>query len=113
MITSPVYVVIKAADRFHTQTTRPNEMWQTDFTYFRMIGWGWMYLSTVLDVLALHHARKLCSTMRAEDVTDTFDLALAAQAVTMPMTTTNPACSAIMAQATSLAGWRTISKREP
>ncbi len=32
LITSPAYVVIKAADRFHTQTTRPNEMWQTDFT---------------------------------------------------------------------------------
>ena len=29
LITSPAYVVIKAADRFHTQTTRPNEMWQT------------------------------------------------------------------------------------
>jgi transposase InsO family protein len=28
---------------------RPNEMWQTDFTYFKIIGWGWMYLSTVLD----------------------------------------------------------------
>jgi transposase InsO family protein len=24
-------------------------MWQTDFTYFKIIGWGWMYLSTVLD----------------------------------------------------------------
>ena len=34
LITSPAYVVIKAADRFHTQTTRVNEMWQTDFTYF-------------------------------------------------------------------------------
>jgi len=22
---------------------------QTDFTYFKIIGWGWMYLSTVLD----------------------------------------------------------------
>ena len=42
LITSPAYVVIKAADRFHTQTTRPNEMWQTDFTYFKIIGWGWM-----------------------------------------------------------------------
>jgi len=42
-------VVIKAADRFHTETTRINEMWQTDFTYFKIIGWGWMYLSTVLD----------------------------------------------------------------
>ena len=29
LITSPAYVVIKAADRFHTPTTRVNEMWQT------------------------------------------------------------------------------------
>ena len=41
LITSPAYVVIKAADQFHTKTTRPNEMWQTDFTYFKIIGWGW------------------------------------------------------------------------
>ena len=26
LITSPAYVVIKAADQFHTKTTRPNEM---------------------------------------------------------------------------------------
>jgi hypothetical protein len=32
LITSPAYVVIKAADQFHARTTRPNEMWQTDFT---------------------------------------------------------------------------------
>lgn len=79
LITSPAYVVIKAADRFHTQTTRPNEMWQTDFTYFKIIGWGWMYLSTVLDDYSRYIiAWKLCSTMRAEDVTNTLDLALAA-----------------------------------
>lgn len=79
LITSPAYVVIKAADRFHTQTTRPNEMWQTDFTYFKIIGWGWVYLSTVLDDFSRYIISwKLCSTMRAEDVTDTLDLALAA-----------------------------------
>ncbi len=79
LITSPAYVVIKAADAFHTRTTRPNEMWQTDFTYFKIIGWGWMYLSTVLDDFSRYIiAWKLCSTMRAEDVTDTLDLALAA-----------------------------------
>ncbi len=79
LITSPAYVVIKAADRFHTQTTRTNEMWQTDFTYFKIIGWGWMYLSTVLDDYSRYIiAWKLCSTMRAEDVTDTLNLALAA-----------------------------------
>ena len=49
LITSPAYTVIKAADEFRDKTTRPNEMWQTDFTYFKIIGWGWMYLSTVLD----------------------------------------------------------------
>ncbi|WP_148309194.1 IS3 family transposase [Sphingopyxis fribergensis] len=79
LITSPAYTVIKAAEAFHTQTTRPNEMWQTDFTYFKIIGWGWVYLSTVLDDYSRYIiAWKLCSTMRAEDVTDTLDMALAA-----------------------------------
>ncbi len=49
LITSPAHVVVKAANEFHTKTTRPNGMWQTDFTYFKIIGWGWMYLSTALD----------------------------------------------------------------
>ena len=79
LITSPAYVVIKAANEFHTKTTRPNEMWQTDFNYFKIIGWGWMYLSTVLDDYSRYIiAWKLCATMRAEDVTDTLDMALAA-----------------------------------
>jgi transposase InsO family protein len=79
LITSPAFMVIKAADAFHTRTTRPNEMWQTDFTYFKIIGWGWMYLSTVLDDYSRYIiAWKLCGTMRAEDVTDTLDMALAA-----------------------------------
>ena len=79
LITSPAFVVAKAADAFHTRTTRPNQMWQTDFTYFKIIGWGWMYLSTVLDDYSRSIiAWKLCSTMRAEDVTDTLELALTA-----------------------------------
>ena len=79
LITSPAYVVVKAAGEFHTKTTRPNEMWQTDFTYFKIIGWGWMYLSTVLDDFSRYIiAWRLCSNMRAEDVTDTLDMALQA-----------------------------------
>jgi putative transposase len=79
LITSPAFVVIKAADRFHTPTIRPNQMWQTDFTYFKIIGSGWMYLSTVLDDYSRYIiAWKLCSTMWAEDVTDTLELALTA-----------------------------------
>jgi transposase InsO family protein len=79
LITSPAFVVIKAAEEFKDKTTRPNEMWQTDFTYFKIIGWGWMYLSTVLDDFSRYIiAWKLCTTMRAEDVTDTLELALTA-----------------------------------
>ena len=79
LITSPAFVVIKAAEEFKDKTTRPNEMWQTDFTYFKIIGWGWVYLSTVLDDFSRYIiAWKLCTTMRAEDVTDTLELALKA-----------------------------------
>jgi transposase-like protein len=35
LITSPAYVVIKAADEFKDNTTAINQLWQTDFTYLR------------------------------------------------------------------------------
>ncbi len=41
LITSPAFIVMKAANEFHDKTTAPNEMWQTDFTYLKIIGWGW------------------------------------------------------------------------
>lgn len=37
LITAPDYVVIKAADEFTDKTTAINQMWQTDFTYFKII----------------------------------------------------------------------------
>jgi putative transposase len=79
LITSPAFIVMKAANEFHDKTTAPNEMWQTDFTYLKIIGWGWQYLSTVLDDFSRYIiAWKLCTTMRAEDVTDTLAMALTA-----------------------------------
>lgn len=79
LITSPAYIVIKAANEFKDKTTAPNQMWQTDFTYLKVIGWGWFYLSTILDDYSRYIIGwKLCGTMRAEDVTDTLDIALAA-----------------------------------
>lgn len=79
LITSPAYIVIKANDEFKDKTTRPNEMWQTDFTYLKVIGWGWFYLSTILDDYSRYIiAWKLCTSMKVDDVTDTLDLALAA-----------------------------------
>jgi transposase InsO family protein len=58
-------------------TTAPNQLWQTDFTYLKVIGWGWFYLSTVLDDYSRFIiAWKLCTTMKAKDVSDTLTMAL-------------------------------------
>ncbi len=72
-------MVVKAADAFKDTTVRPNQLWQTDFTYLKVFGWGWFYLSTILDDFSRYIiAWKLCTTMRVEDVTDTLELALKA-----------------------------------
>jgi len=79
LITSPAFIVIKAASEFKDKTTAINQMWQTDFTYLKVIGWGWFYLSTILDDYSRYIiAWKLCTTMKASDVTDTLELALQA-----------------------------------
>jgi len=79
LITSPAFIVVKAADEFKDKTTAPNQLWQTDFTYLKVIGWGWFYLSTILDDFSRYIiAWKLCTTMKAEDVTETLELALKA-----------------------------------
>jgi transposase InsO family protein len=79
LITSPAFIVVKAAEAFTEQTTAPNQLWQTDFTYLKVMGWGWFYLSTILDDFSRYIvAWKLCTSMRVGDVTDTLELALAA-----------------------------------
>ena len=40
---------LMAAKEYHTKTTRPHQMWATDASYFRVVGWGYYYLVTVLD----------------------------------------------------------------
>jgi len=78
LLTSPAYIVLSAADEFTRKTTRVHELWQTDFTYFRVTGWGWYYLSTVLDDYSRYIvAWRLTSTMSAGDVKATLDDALA------------------------------------
>ncbi len=79
LVTSPAFVVIRAADEFREKTTGPNQLWQTDFTYLKVVGWGWFSLSTILD----DHSRyviawRLCTTTKAADVTATLEDALVA-----------------------------------
>ena len=85
LIPSPAFIVVKAANEFRDKTTRPNQMWQTDFTYLKVIGWGWYYLSTILDDFSRYViAWKLCTTMKAKDVTDTLELAMEASGCDQP-----------------------------
>jgi putative transposase len=110
LITSPAYAAIKVENEFHTKTARPNQMRQTDYTYFKIIGWGQMYLSNVLD----HYARyiiawKLCSAMCAEAPPTRWTRRWRHQAAVRPMFTTNPGYPATMALAMSPPSWPTIS----
>ena len=77
LIASPAFIVLKAADRFQHPSTRVNQLWQTDFTYLKVIGWGWFYLSTVLDDYSRFIVIwRLCTGMAASDVSTTLEQAL-------------------------------------
>ena len=68
---------MKAASEFRDKTTAPNQLWQTDFTYLKVIGWGWFYLSTILDDYSRYIITwKLYTGMAASDVQDTLNQAL-------------------------------------
>jgi transposase InsO family protein len=77
LITSPAHIVMSAANEFETKTKRINEMWQTDFTYFKIIGWGWYYLSTIIDDFSRFIITwDLCSQMTSNDVKPSVNKAL-------------------------------------
>ena len=40
---------LKASQEYHRKTTGPHQMWATDASYFKVIGWGYYYLVTVMD----------------------------------------------------------------
>ena len=77
LISPPAHVFISAGDEFTDKTKFVHQMWQTDFTYFKIIGWGWYYLSTVLDDFSRYIVHwELCANMKSDDVKRTIDRAL-------------------------------------
>jgi len=77
LVTSPVYNVITALDKFPQPTKTVHELWQTDFTYFKVIHWGWYYLSTIIDDYSRFIlAWRLCTGMSTDDVKQTLDDAI-------------------------------------
>ncbi len=82
LVTTPAYRLLEAADHFYNPTTAPNQLWQTDFTYFKIKQWGWYYLSTVLDDYSRYIlAWELCPGMQAVDVERTLQAALQASSL--------------------------------
>lgn len=83
LITGPAMQLISASDLFKDQTVRVNQMWQTDFTYLKIIGWGWYYLSTIMDDYRRYIiAWELCTRMKAADVRNSLQMALEATGLT-------------------------------
>lgn len=77
LITAPAFTLMSASSSFKDKTTAVNQMWQTDFTYFKVIGWGWYHLSTILDDYSRYIiAWDLCKSMKAPDVMQTVEKAL-------------------------------------
>ena len=68
-----------AGKEFHTKATRPHQMWATDASYFRVCGWGFYYLVTVMDdfsrfIIAWRLQRDMTSDSFIEVVQDAVDL---------------------------------------
>jgi transposase InsO family protein len=77
LVQSPAFLMVPAKDKFENPTSKVNELWQTDFTYFKVIDWGWYYLSTVLDDYSRYIlAWKLSPSMAATDVEQNLKMAL-------------------------------------
>jgi transposase InsO family protein len=78
LVASPAYVVLSAKDRFDHPTKRVHELWQTDFTYFKVTGWGWYYLLSVFDDYSRYIiAWRLFESMQTGDVKTLLDEAIA------------------------------------
>jgi len=68
LITSPAWIVMAAADEFTDKPGYVHQQWQTDFTYFKIINWGWYYLATVMDDYSRYIISwELCKNMETED----------------------------------------------
>jgi putative transposase len=91
LIASPAFMVLTARDKFVQPTQRVHELWQTDFTYLKVVHWGWYFLSTVLDDYSRYIISwRLCSGMAASDVKETIEEAIAVSGVKDARVLTRP-----------------------
>jgi len=77
LVTSPAFVLMAASDSFRDKTSHVHQIWQTDFTYLKVVYWGQYFLSTILDDYSRYIIHwELCSSMKREDVERSVEAAL-------------------------------------
>lgn len=66
-----------AGPEYTVKTTRVNEQWQSDASYFFVVGWGWYYLISVLDDFSRYIlAWELNSDMKMESISEVVEQAI-------------------------------------
>ncbi len=69
---------LAAGKEYQNKTTGPHQLWATDASYFRVVGWGYYYLVTVMDdysrfILAWKVQRDMTADSLIEVVQDAVD----------------------------------------
>ena len=69
---------LAAGKEYHRKTTGPHQMWATDASYFRVVGWGYYYMVTVMDdysrfILAHKLQRDMTSNSLIEVIQEAVD----------------------------------------
>ena len=77
MVKSPE-MQLRAGKEYRHKTTGPHQLWATDASYFRVVGWGYYYLVTVMDdysrfILAYKLQRDMTADSLIEVVQDAVD----------------------------------------
>jgi len=66
-----------AGPEYAVKTKRVNEQWQSDGSYFFVMGWGWYYLISVLDDFSRYIlAWELKSNMKTESISEVVERAI-------------------------------------
>lgn len=66
-----------AGKEYRSKTTRVNEQWRSDASYFFVVGWGWYYLISVLDDYSRFILGwQLNTDMTAESISDVVEQAV-------------------------------------
>ena len=48
-LVKPSVMQLLAGKEYHRKTSGPHQIWATDASYFRVSGWGYYYMVTVMD----------------------------------------------------------------